>query len=155
MGALQLSGTTAFSSRTKHICTRYHFLRQLVASNMIIGSHVKTIDQLDIFTKILDYPKFKVILDKIINFGSWATLQDCHQHMHHHLYWGACVCYFVVYASDFVLIYTHFKFSLFAISTRYTRTWVSEVYVLSNWSYLREILVTLTTIATPKCKGGG
>ena len=25
MGALQLSGTTAFSSRTKHICTRYHF----------------------------------------------------------------------------------------------------------------------------------
>ena len=33
MGALQLSGTTAFSSRTKHICTRCHFLRELVTSN--------------------------------------------------------------------------------------------------------------------------
>ena len=71
MGALQLSGTTAFSSRTKHICTRYHFLRELVASNKIIVSHVKTTDQLaGIFTKFLDYPKFKAILDKIINFAS-------------------------------------------------------------------------------------
>ena len=68
MGALQLSGTTAFSSRTKHICTRYHFLRELVASNKIIVSHVKTTDQL--VTKFLDYPKFKAILDKIINFAS-------------------------------------------------------------------------------------
>ena len=42
MGALQLSGTTAFSSRTKHICTRYHFLRELVASDKIIVSHFKT-----------------------------------------------------------------------------------------------------------------
>ena len=51
MGALQLSGTTAFSSRTKHICTIYHFLRELVASNKVIVSHVKTTDQLaDIFT---------------------------------------------------------------------------------------------------------
>ena len=33
MGALQLSGTTASSSRTKHICTRCHFLRELVTSN--------------------------------------------------------------------------------------------------------------------------
>ena len=39
MGALQLS-------RTKHICTGYRFLRELVASNMIIVSHVKTTDQL-------------------------------------------------------------------------------------------------------------
>ena len=44
MGALQLSGTTAFSSRTKNICTRYHLLRELVASNKIIVSHVKTTD---------------------------------------------------------------------------------------------------------------
>ena len=36
MGSLQLSGTTEFSSRTKLICTRYHFLRELVASNKII-----------------------------------------------------------------------------------------------------------------------
>ena len=134
MRALQLSGTTAFSSRTKHICTRYHFLRELVASNKIIVSHVKTTDQLaDIFTKFLDYPRFKANLDKIINFASWATLQD-HQHLHHHLYWGACVCFVLflyalyvqrlVYVSDFLPIYTHFKSSLFAISTRYTPTWV-------------------------------
>ena len=71
MGAHELSGTTAFSSKTKHVCTRNHFLRELVASNKIIVSHVKTTDQLaDIFTKFLDYPKFKAILDKIINFAS-------------------------------------------------------------------------------------
>ena len=70
MGAQQLSGTTAFSSRTKHICTRCHFLPELVASNKIIVSHVKTTDQLaDIFTNLLDYPKFKAILDKITSFA--------------------------------------------------------------------------------------
>ena len=76
MGALELSGTTAFSSRTKHICTRYHFLRELVASNKIIISHVKTTDQLaDIFTKFLDYPKFKAILeqDNQRRFLSYST----------------------------------------------------------------------------------
>ena len=86
MGALQLSGTTSFSSRTKHICTRYHFLRELVASNKIIVSHVKTTDQLaDIFTKLLDYPKFKAIPEELINFASRDTLRD-HQHFDHHLY---------------------------------------------------------------------
>ena len=86
MVALPLSGaTTAFSSRTKHIWKRYHFQRELVASNKIIVSHVMTTDQLaDIFTKFLDYPKYNVILDKIINFASSAALQD--QHFHHHLY---------------------------------------------------------------------
>jgi len=59
-----------------------------------------------------------------------------------------------VYVSDFVLIYTHFKSSLFAISTRYTRTRVSEVYVLNNWSYLYKMLATLTTIATPRYSEG-
>ena len=67
IGALQLSGTAAFSSKTKHIFARYHFLRELVAWNNIIVSHVKTTDQLaDAFTKFLDY----AILDKIINFAS-------------------------------------------------------------------------------------
>ena len=71
MGALQLSGTPAFSSRTKHICTRYCFLRELDAANKITVSHVKTTDQLaDIFTKFLDCPKFKDILDTIMTFAS-------------------------------------------------------------------------------------
>ena len=91
MGPLQLSGTTAFSSRTKHICMRYHFLRELVALNKIIVSHVKTTDQLaDIFTKFLDHPKFKAILDKIVNFAFF------HQHLYH-LYWGAYVCFFIAF----------------------------------------------------------
>ena len=71
MGSLQLSGTTAFSSRTQHICTRHHFLRELVSSNKIIASHVKITDQMaDIFTKFLDHPKFKAILDNISIFAS-------------------------------------------------------------------------------------
>ena len=71
MGALQLSGTTAFLSRTKHLCTRYHFLRELVASNKIIVSHVKTTDQMaDISIKLFGLPDFKAILDNIINFDS-------------------------------------------------------------------------------------
>ena len=49
----------------------YHFLHGLVESNKIIVSHVKTTDQLeDVFTKFLDYPKFKAIVDKTINFAS-------------------------------------------------------------------------------------
>ena len=47
------------------------FSAELVASNKIIVSHVNTTDQLAyIFTKFLDYPKFKATLDKIINFAS-------------------------------------------------------------------------------------
>ena len=43
----------------------------MVASNKIIVSPVKTTDQLvDIFTRFSDYPKFKAILNKIINFAS-------------------------------------------------------------------------------------
>ena len=48
----------------------------------------------------------------------------------------------------------HLKSSLFAIFTRYTRTWVSEVCVLNIWLYVRKILVTLTTIATLRCNVG-
>ena len=71
MGALQLSGTTALLSRTKHICTGCHFLRELVASNNIIVSHVKTTDQMaDISIKLFGLPDFKAILDNIINFDS-------------------------------------------------------------------------------------
>ena len=53
-GALELSGTTAFSSSTKHSCTRYHFLRELVVPNKIIVSHVQTTDQLAAIFAILD-----------------------------------------------------------------------------------------------------
>lgn len=62
--------TKALSSRTKHICTRYQFLRELVAANKFIVCHVKTADQLaDIFIKLVDYPKHKVMLDKMVNLA--------------------------------------------------------------------------------------
>ena len=57
----------------------------------------------------------------------------------------------VVYVSDFVLIHTHFKYSLFAISTiEYTWTLISEVYTMNNWYLLYKMLATLTTIATTR-----
>ena len=59
-----------------------------------------------------------------------------------------------VYVSNFMLIHTYFMSLLLMVSTRYTRTWVSEVYVLNNWSYLCKILATLTTISTPRCSDG-
>ena len=68
MRTLHLSGTAAFSSRTE---PRYHFLREMVASNKIIVSHVKTTDQMaDISIKLFGLPDFKAILDNIINFDS-------------------------------------------------------------------------------------
>ena len=77
---------------------------------------------------------------------------------------GVCQLLFVVFVcavcstnysvSNFVLLYTHFKSSLLAILTRYTRTSVSEVHVLDTWSSLRQMLATLTTIATPRCNEG-
>ena len=71
MGALRLSDTTVFSSRTKHIGTRYHFLRELVTSKKRIVSHVKTTDQLaDIFAKLLNYPESKTIMHTLINYSS-------------------------------------------------------------------------------------
>ena len=71
MGALSLLDNTAFSSKTEQICKIYRFLRELVRSKKIIVSHAKTAGQLaDIFTKLLGYLRFKVILDKIINFAS-------------------------------------------------------------------------------------
>ena len=163
MGALQLSSTTAFSSRTKRSCTRYHFLGELVASNKVIVSHVKTTDQLtDIFTKFLDYPKFKVILDKVINFASWATLQD-HQHLNHHVYWGPCVCYFIVLVcavcSTICLFQTLCSYTRIS-SLRYSR-FLPGIHsdgsfwsIFFEWLYFRIILATLTTIAIPRCNEG-
>ena len=69
MGALQLSGTTAFSPRTKHIFRGTILCASWLHRTSV--SHVKATDQLaDLFTRFLNYPKFKAILDKIINFAS-------------------------------------------------------------------------------------
>ena len=70
------------------------------------------------------------------------------------LFWFALFVQRFVYLSAAVLIYTYFKSSLLAISTRYTQTRVSEVHVRNYWSNLCKMLGTLTTIATPRCSEG-
>ena len=146
-------------------CTRYHFLRELVASNKIIVSHVKTTDQLaDIFTKFLDYPKFKAILDKIINLDSWVTLQD-HQHLHNHLYWAACVWYFILFCmrcmfNDLFLFRTLCSYIRIS-SLRYSRFLPDTLgwheflkYIFWIIGIIYTMLATLTTIATPRYSEG-
>ena len=62
--------------------------------------------------------------------------------------------------NDFCMFQTLCSYTLssslpsFEISTRYTRTRVSEVYSLNNWPYLYKMLATLTTIATPRYSEG-
>ena len=85
--------------------------------------------------------------------------------MHHHLYLGACVCYFIVFCMRCVFN------DLFMFQTLCSYTCISslpfprflpdtlghefsEVYVLNNWSYLCKMLATLTTIATPRYSEG-
>ena len=123
MGALQLSGTTAFSPRTKHIFRGTILCASWLHRTSV--SHVKATDQLaDLFTRFLNYPKFKAILDKIINFASWASLQDHHQHLRHHLYLGACVCCCIVICmrymfNDFCMFPTLCSYKVFVIPDFY------------------------------------
>ena len=57
--AIMLSKTSAHHNRTKHIDTRYHFIRDCVEDGRVVIEHVKTKDQLaDILTKALGRVKF-------------------------------------------------------------------------------------------------
>lgn len=58
-GAISLSKNACMSQRSKHIDTRYHFLRDNIERNNVVIKHVSTEDMTaDIFTKPL--PKIKV-----------------------------------------------------------------------------------------------
>ena len=57
--AIMLSKTSAHHNRTKHIDTRYHFIRDYVADGRVVIKHVKTEDQLaNILTKSLGRVNF-------------------------------------------------------------------------------------------------
>ena len=57
--AIMLSNTSVLHNRTKHIDTRYHFIRDCVEDGRVVIEHVKTEDQLvDILTKSLGRVKF-------------------------------------------------------------------------------------------------
>lgn len=57
--AIALAKNPVFHDRSKHIDTRYHFLRDCVAKNKVEVKYVKTHDQVaDIFTKPVKYDTF-------------------------------------------------------------------------------------------------
>ena len=64
--AITLSKNTGHHNRTKHIDTRYHFIRECVENKKIEISFVRTEDQLaDMFTKALGRQKFQEMRDRI------------------------------------------------------------------------------------------
>ena len=64
--AITLSKNTGHHNRTKHIDTRYHFIRECVEDKWIEIIFIRTEDQLaDIFTKALGKTKFLEMCDQI------------------------------------------------------------------------------------------
>ena len=57
--AIALAKNLVFHDKSKHINTRYHFLRDCIAKNEVEVKYVKTHDQVaNIFTKYLKYEAF-------------------------------------------------------------------------------------------------
>jgi hypothetical protein len=57
--ALELSKNPVYHERSKHIDTRYHFIRECISDGMVDVNHVGTDDQLaDILTKPLGRLRF-------------------------------------------------------------------------------------------------
>ena len=70
--AIMLSKTSAHHNRTKHIDTRYHFIRDCVEDGRVVIEHVKTEDQLaDILTKSLGRVKFMELSARIGVKKAW------------------------------------------------------------------------------------
>ena len=64
--AITLSKNPVHHNRTKHIDTRYHFIRQCIEDNNIEITFIRTEDQLaDIFTKALGRMKFQEMRSRI------------------------------------------------------------------------------------------
>jgi ribosome maturation protein Sdo1 len=59
MSAIVLSRNPVHHERSKHIDTKYHFLRECIEEGKVEVDHIGTADQLaDIFTKALGRVKF-------------------------------------------------------------------------------------------------
>ena len=64
--AIQLCKNPVFHDRSKHIETRYHFIRESIDSGQIAVEYINTEDQLaDILTKPLRRIKFQGLREKI------------------------------------------------------------------------------------------
>ena len=69
---IMLRKTSAHHNRTKHIDTRYHFIRDCIEDRQVVIEHVKTEDQLaDILTKSLGRVKFVELSAKIRVKKAW------------------------------------------------------------------------------------
>ena len=73
-GAIAMAYTTRMTPRTKHISTRYHFVKQYfgkerVANHPFFLEKIATeIQKADIFTKGLDSTTFKLIRKLLCNY---------------------------------------------------------------------------------------
>ena len=64
--AQALAKNLVFHDRSKHIDTRYHFIRECIAKKEIELEYVRTNDQIaDIFTKPLKYENFQQLRLKL------------------------------------------------------------------------------------------
>jgi hypothetical protein len=65
-GSIFLGSHPVQESRTKHMDIRYHYIRECVDLGKVELYYIPTQDQLaDIFTKILPYPRFKILRNKL------------------------------------------------------------------------------------------
>jgi len=78
LGATQLSFNPVQHSRMKHIQIDIHFMRDLVAKNILNVQHVHTTDQLvDLFTKPLSRQRTDFLRDKISLSDGSPFLRGC------------------------------------------------------------------------------
>ena len=66
MGAQKLSTNYIYHKRSKHIDIRYHFIREVVAANLIVLKYLPTAEMLaDILTKSLSYTKHNKCIEDL------------------------------------------------------------------------------------------
>jgi dihydroorotase len=64
--AIQLTRNPVFHDRTKHIDTRFHYIRECVENGKVVVEHIGTTDQLaDILTKSLGRSRFRELRARI------------------------------------------------------------------------------------------
>ena len=73
--AIALVKNLVFHDRSKHIETKYHFIRQCIENMHVEVEYVKSLDQIaDIFTKPLKYDTFQK-LRMMIGVGKISSLR--------------------------------------------------------------------------------
>ena len=66
MSAIALSKNPVFHDRSKHIDTRYHYIRECIDGNRIVIGHTSTEEQLaDVLTKALGRVRFQELREKM------------------------------------------------------------------------------------------